>query len=70
MLFLSILLTALMPIEIICLKAINTNISDMLELVDQGSIGFTSVAASSVILANGIVSFVLKAKAKENTYLL
>ena len=70
MLFLSILLTTLMPIEIICLKAVNTNISDMLELVDQGSIGFTSVAASSIILANGIVSFVLKAKAKENTYLL
>lgn len=70
MLFLSILLTALMPAEIICLKAINTNISDMLELVDRGRIDFTSVAASSIILANGIVSFVLKVKAKENTYLL
>lgn len=70
MLFLSILLTALMPAEIICLKAINTNISDMLELVDQGNIGYVSVGASSIILANGIVSFVLKAKAKENTYLL
>lgn len=70
MLFLSILLTALMPAEIICLKAINTNISDMLELVDQGNIGYVSVGASSIILANGIVSFILKAKAKENTYLL
>lgn len=70
MLFLSILLTALMPAEIICLKAINTNISDMLEFVDQGNIGYVSVGASSIILANGIVSFVLKTKAKENTYLL
>ena len=69
-LFLSISLIALVPTEIICLKSINENASKILEQINQGNIGFVSLGASGVILSSGIVSYVLKARAKENTYLL
>lgn len=70
MLCLSIVLTVLFPIESACLSAAVPSASQITSQLSLGSIGVVSIVSSCFILAGGIVSYILKGKAKENTYLL
>lgn len=70
MLCLSIILTILFPIESACLSAVVPSVSQITSQLSLGSMGAASIVSSCFILAGGIVSFILKGKAKENTYLL